>query len=445
MTQVIHTHAAILGIGDELVRGQTLDTNSKLLSERLMLAGIEPVEHVTVGDDLVALTDALRRLCARAPLVVCTGGLGPTDDDLTRDALAAVLGDVLVEDAVALGWLSERLRSRGREVSAAQRLQALRPRRAECLRNDFGTAPGLFATVTNAGGASHPVSDVFCLPGPPGELKPMWDSLVAPRLRAEPGVTIRTRFLKVIGLPEAEAAARVPGIMARDANPQIGITASGGVLTWRIRYRGSLDAVRADAAVGAVASRILDAMGEHVFADVTNGEPTLAMRVVEMLKQRGETLAVVESCTGGSLGGEVTSVAGSSAVFAGGLITYSNELKEKLVGVRTQTLAAHGAVSAECAAEMALGGRRRTGANWCLSVTGIAGPEGGSAEKPVGTVFVGLAGPDAVRTNWFRIPGSREDVRERSVMSALAVLYFAMTRGEAPGRLLWEVREAIGT
>jgi nicotinamide-nucleotide amidase len=443
MAQVIHTHAAILGIGDELVRGQTLDTNSKLLSERLMLAGIEPVEHVTVGDDLAAMTDALRRLCARAPLVVCTGGLGPTDDDLTRDALAAVLGDELIEDGEALAWLTERLRSRGREVAPNQRMQALRPRGAECLRNDFGTAPGLFATVHNAGGASHTHTDVFCLPGPPGELKPMWDACVAPRLRAEEGVTIRTRFLKVIGLPEAEAAARVPGIMARDASPQVGITASGGVLTWRIRYRGPLDAARADEQVEAAAKRIHAAMGEHIFADVTSGEPTLAARLVELLKQRGETLAAVESCTGGMLGQTVTAVAGSSAVFVGGCVTYSNELKQRLVGVRAETLAAQGAVSAECAAEMAAGGRQRTGADWCLSVTGIAGPEGGSEAKPVGTVFVGLAGPTGVRTKGFRFPGSREDVRQRSVLSALAMLYFAVVRGEQggepPAKLLWEV------
>lgn len=435
MAQVIHTHAAILGIGDELVRGQTLDTNSKLLSERLMLKGIEPVEHVTVGDDLAAMTDALRRLCARAPLVVCTGGLGPTDDDLTRDALGAVLGEELIEDAQALAWLTERLRSRGREVAPNQRMQALRPRSAECLRNDLGTAPGLYGRLGD--------TDVFCLPGPPGELKPMWDALVVPRLRAEPGVTTRTRFLKVIGLPEAEAAARVPGVMARDASPQVGITASGGVLTWRIRYRGQLDGARADAVVDAVAKRIMDAMREHVFADVASGEPTLPATIVELLKSRGQTLAVVESCTGGMLGGAVTAVAGSSAAFSGGLLTYSNELKQSLVGVRGDTLAAHGAVSAECAAEMAAGGRERTGATWCVSVTGVAGPDGGSEAKPVGTVFVGLAGADGVRTKLFRFPGSREDVRQRSVMSALAMLYFAVVRGEqggeAPAKLLWEV------
>ena len=410
-----------------------------------MLAGIEPVEHVTVGDDLPAIIDAYRRLCARVPLVISTGGLGPTDDDLTRDALAAVLGDELVEDAEALGWLTERLRSRGREVSAAQRLQALRPRGAECLRNDFGTAPGLFATVTNASGSAHARSEVFCLPGPPGELKPMWDALVSPRLRAEPGVTIRTRFLKVVGLPEAEAASRVPGIMARDASPQVGITASGGVLTWRIRYRGGLDAARADEQVEAVARRLHGAMGEHIFADVTSGEPTLAARIIELLKSRGETLAAVESCTGGMFGQTVTAVAGSSVAFVGGCVTYSNELKQKLVGVRGETLAAHGAVSAECAGEMAAGGRERLGATWCVSVTGVAGPDGGSAAKPVGTVFVGLAGPavGGVRTKRFRFPGSREDVRQRSVVSALAMLYFAMVRGEQrgepPAKLLWEV------
>ena len=403
-----------------------------------MLAGIDPVEHVTVGDDLPAIIDTFRRLAARVPLIIATGGLGPTDDDLTRDALAALLNDQLIEDPQALTWLTERLRSRGRDVSPAQRLQALRPRSAECLRNDFGTAPGLFATARIADRAA----DVFCLPGPPGELKPMWDAFVAPRLKPPTGITIRTRFLKVIGLPEAEAASRVPGIMARDASPQVGITASGGILTWRIRYRGPLSPAAADAQVDSVAQRIHTAMGEHIFADVRAGEPTLAAAIIERLTQRGQMLAVVESCTGGALGSAITTVPGSSAAFAGGFLTYSNDLKQKLIGVRAQTLAAHGAVSAETAAEMAAGGRERTGADWCLSITGIAGPDGGSAAKPVGTVHIGLAGPRGGVTRRFVFPGSREDIRQRSAMSALAMLYFALTRqehgGNPPAKLLWE-------
>lgn len=435
MHPAVHAHAAVLSIGDELVRGQTLDTNSRLLSSRLMALGIETVEHATVGDDLDALVGAMKRLAIRAPLVIATGGLGPTDDDLTRDALAAVLGDRLVEDPDALAQLSERVRSRGREVSAAQRKQALRPERARCLRNDFGTAPGLFARVR----IEDAEADIFCLPGPPGELVPMWESLVVPQLRPEPGLTIRTRFLKLVGIPEAEAASRVPGIMARDASPQVGITASGGILTWRIRYRGPLPPAAAESEVDRVAQRIIDAMGEHVYAQ---GEVTLAAAVLEALKAQGQMLATVESCTGGLLGAQLTSVPGSSAVFAGGFVTYTNALKQSLVGVRAETLAAHGAVSAECAREMAAGGLGRSGADWCLSITGIAGPDGGTAEKPVGTVHIGLAkreGAGARATSRrFQIPGARADVRERSAMSALAMLWFAIRRQDPPARLLWE-------
>lgn len=435
MSSIVHSRAAILSIGDELVRGQTLDTNSRLLSARLMDLGIEPVAHETVGDDLAAMVEALRRLAARAPLVIATGGLGPTDDDLTRDALAAVLGDTLVEDADALAQLAERLRSRGREVSAAQRMQALRPVTAQCLRNDFGTAPGLSARV-RIGSAE---ADVYCLPGPPGELVPMWESLVVPRLRPEPGQTLRTRFIKLVGIPEAEAASRVPGIMARDANPQVGITASGGILTWRIRYRGSLAPAAAECEVDRVAQRIIGAMGEHVFAQ---GEVTLAAAVLDALKQRGHMLATVESCTGGLLGAQLTSVPGSSAAFAGGFVTYTNALKQSLVGVRSETLAAHGAVSAECAREMAAGGLERTGTDWCLSITGIAGPDGGTSDKPVGTVHIGLANREgtAVRatSRRFLIPGARVDIRERSAMSALAMLWFAIRGQDPPAKLLWE-------
>lgn len=435
MPPLVHAHAAILSIGDELVRGQTLDTNSRLLSSRLMKLGIEPVEHATVGDDLGAMVDAFQRLARRAPLVIATGGLGPTDDDLTRDALAAVLGDQLVEDPDALAQLTERLRSRGREVSAAQRAQALRPSGARCLRNEFGTAPGLYAQVPVDGRAA----DVFCLPGPPGELVPMWDQLVVPRLRPEPGVTIRTRFIRLVGIPEAEAAQRVPGIMARDANPQVGITASGGILTWRIRYRGPLAPAAAEAEVGRVERRILDAMGEHVFA---RDEISLAAAVLDALKARGQMLATVESCTGGLLGAQLTGVPGSSAAYVGGFVTYTNALKESQVGVRAETFAAYGAVSAECAGEMAAGGLARTGAHWCLSITGIAGPDGGTPEKPVGTVHIGLAQREGrgtiVATRRFQIPGGRDDVRERSAMSALAMLWFALRGRDAPAKLLWE-------
>ncbi|MBX3406304.1 MAG: competence/damage-inducible protein A [Phycisphaeraceae bacterium] len=435
MSSLVHAHAAILSIGDELVRGQTLDTNSRLLSSRLMQLGIETVEHATVGDDLGALVGAIKRLASRAPLVIATGGLGPTDDDLTRDALAAVLGDRLVEDPDALAQLSDRLRSRGREVYAAQRMQALRPERAQCLRNDFGTAPGLFARIRVEGAEA----DIFCLPGPPGELVPMWESLVVPQLRPEPGLTIRTRFLKLVGIPEAEAASRVPGIMARDASPQVGITASGGILTWRIRYRGPMPPAAAESEVDRVAQCIIDAMGEHVFA---TGEVTLAAAVLDALKARTQMFATVESCTGGLLGAQLTAVPGSSAAFAGGFVTYTNALKQSLVGVRSETLDAHGAVSAECAREMAAGGVERTGADWCVSITGIAGPDGGTAEKPVGTVHVGLAKREhsgaRVSSRAFRIPGGRDDVRERSAMSALAMLWFALRGKDPPAKLLWE-------
>jgi len=437
MAEPVHTHAAILSIGDELVRGQTLDTNSKLLSERLMLAGIEPVEHGTVGDGLVGIVDAFKRLSRRAPLIVATGGLGPTDDDLTREALAGVLGDELVEDAVALGWLTERLRSRGREVSPAQRRQALRPAGAECLRNELGTAPGLSARIDVEG---H-TADVFCLPGPPGEWVPMWETMIAPRLRPEAGITVRTRFINVVGLPEADAAALVPGIMARDASPQVGITASGGVLTWRIRYRGTLAPAEADRAVEAVARRIYDAMGKHIFGE---GEASLASCIVKLLRARGQTLAVVESCTGGMLGHAISAVPGASWVFAGGFMTYSNEFKQRAVDVRAETLRAHGAVSAECAGEMASGGIAKTGAAWCLAITGVAGPDGGTAAKPVGTVYIALARRDAAaplgesQNKKFEFPGGREDVRQRSVMSALAMLWFALKAGDPPARLLWE-------
>lgn len=436
---LIHTHAAILSIGDELTRGQVLDTNSRLISQMLMDAGVEPVEHVTIGDSRAQTADAIRRLAQLTSLVIISGGLGPTLDDLTRDALADVLGEPLVEDPDALRELKALFARRGRELNAMQRLQALRPASARCIGNPFGTAPGLRARV---GGA-----DVFCLPGPPGELQPMFVSAVLPAIHPEAGVLVRTKTLHVIGLGEGEAASRVGDLMRRDRNPLVGITASGLLLTWRIRYRGRAGGEQAAAEVESTAEVIRAAMGECVFAEdvpAATAEFALPASVLARLDSRGGTLATVESCTGGMLGAMLTGVPGSSRVYLGGLVTYANQVKESLAGVRPETLVTHGAVSSNTAAQMALGGLEAIGSSHALSITGIAGPDGGTPDKPVGTVHIGLAircgdGQPEVRTRRFQFPGSREEVRHRAARSALGMLHFALCEA-APSarRMLFE-------
>ncbi len=453
-----HTHAAIVATGDELAIGQSLNTNSRWLADRLMGLGIETVEHVIVGDDAARLAATLRRLTAELSLVIVTGGLGPTLDDVTRDALAEVMGDTLITDEASLAAIERRFASRGRTLTDNQRLQALRPSRAVSLPNDVGTAPGLYGVVGGSGGGGgegtgeEGGADVFCLPGPPRELRPMFERDVLPRLRPDPARAVRTRLLHLIGIGEGDAAARLGDLMARTRSPLVGITAAGAVLTVRLRAVAPHE-TEAEAHLDAAERQVRDALGAFIFG---RGDQTLEGVVLDLMRSRARTLATVESCTGGGLGALITRVSGASDVLLGGWITYSNELKQQQVGVPPDLLAAHGAVSDPVARAMAAGGLERSGATDCLSITGIAGPGGGTESKPVGTVYIGRAwrepsspsAPIATEARRFLISGDRDDVRDRSARLALAMLYFALTPAAAdpaaptPPRaptLLWEL------
>ena len=463
-----HARAVIVSIGDELVLGQSLDTNSRWLSERLLGCGVRPVRHGTVEDEVTAIAGEISRAAGEADLVLVTGGLGPTADDLTRAALGVAMGAELVTDAVALAQLEGWYASRNRPMPEVNRVQALRPAGAECLENPHGTAPGLRGVV---GGA-----DVFCLPGPPREMRPMFERFVAPALR--PGAVVRTRLLRTFGLGESRVAELLGELMERGRNPLVGTTAQAGVVTVRMRWEGArrkdeggrMKDEPAGLSAGAGGAQSDGPRGQREWeldetervvrerlraAVVTpvggDGELELAEVVVGLLKERGERLAVVESCTGGMVGESVTAVAGSSAVFCGGWITYTNAMKVGQVGVPEGYFpevreGAPGAVSGEVARAMALGGLERgawelgggvgaegaqsapprrggRGVEHCLAVTGIAGPDGGTTEKPVGTVWICRASADGtVDCRRFVFGGSREAVREWSAVTALGIL-----------------------
>ncbi len=427
-----HTRAAILSIGDELTLGQALDTNSRWLADRLLGLGIVPVEHVTVPDDAAATAHAIRRLAGAADLVISTGGLGPTKDDLTREALGLAMGRKLIEDPGALAQVRAWFERAKRPMPEPNRVQALRPEGAECLPNGAGTAPGLAGSVGSA--------DVYCLPGPPREMTAMFERSILPRLRLAPGREIRTRALHCFGLGESEIAARLGDMMDRGRNPLVGTTASGGVVSCRIRHQSNR--AREHAAKGtadplADTERLIrDRLCPYVFG--ADGD-TLASVILDELKRRGETLAVVESCTGGLLGTLITEVPGSSAAFLGGWITYTNEMKQRDAGVPASIFAAGGpgAVSRECAEAMAMGGCERSGATHCLSITGVAGPDGGSEAKPIGTVWIarGGAGRGDTESRRFFFTGERANIRDWAAKSALAMLRLALI-GESKTRLL---------
>lgn len=435
-----HRTAAIISQGDEIVIGQTLDTNGKWLAERLMEHGVLPVEHVSLPDDARAIRDALTRLAARVDLILCTGGLGPTADDLTRQALADALSEPLVEDPDALAQIEAWFKGRGRDMPPINGVQALRPRSAASLRNDHGTAPGLAATLGRA--------DVFCMPGPPRELFPMFAAFVAPALRPPADAVVRSWTIHTIGLGESDVATRLgqgPGgtdLMSRDRPVLVGTTASGGVVSVRIRTSAA-SAPLADAAVAATVAQVRALLAEHAFADGPGaaGHPheALPAAVLASLRTSSRTLAVVESCTAGLLGSMLGDIAGASDVFLGGAITYANAAKTALAGVPEAVFTAHGAVSRPCAEAMARGGLERLAATDCLAITGIAGPGGGTPDKPVGTVWIALArraGPEVLMdARRFNMASDRRSVREWAARSALAMLWLH-ERGTPAARLL---------
>jgi nicotinamide-nucleotide amidase len=445
-SQRIQRTAAILSIGDELVIGQSLDTNSKWLSSRLTDLGIRVVEHATVSDEPDLLRAAFGRLVASVDVVLATGGLGPTADDLTRDVLCDCMGDELVRDERQHERLVELFRRRGRPLENGNDRQALRPSTSICLDNDQGTAPGIAAAL-------HGV-DVYLLPGPPHENRPMFERFVVPRLRTDPKRAITTRLIRHYGIPESNAAVALGDLLDRDrigsGLPLVGITASDGVITTRLRHEG--DPADASSLLDETDRLVSERIGKFRISPEPGEAPSEADLVeltVQALKRAGHGLVTAESCTGGMIGEAVTSVSGSSSVYHGGWVTYSNEHKVAHLGVEESLLKKHGAVSRPVAEAMARGAIERSPSVFgpdgarvrhALAVTGIAGPEGGTQEKPVGTVWIARAsdGEGEIEARRFVFPGDRDTVRRRTVSTALAMLLLHL-RGKPIEKLLWQV------
>jgi nicotinamide-nucleotide amidase len=451
----MHRTAAILSIGDELTLGQTLDTNSRWLSDQLLSRGIITLEHATVPDDQTAITEAFKRLAANADLVISTGGLGPTADDLTREGLAGALGDSLIEDSQALKEITSYFAARRTPMRDINKTQARRPSLASILSNPNGTAPGLAAKMDLQGRQT----DFFCLPGPPREMRPMFEAHALPRLQLDPHRSITTRALHTFGLGESEIATRLGPLMDRDRNPTVGTTASNAIVSCRIRFESKGAGAPTPPSTGATRSitqEVLDteshiraALGPYIFGADSDTLPSV---ILDTLRSRREQLATVESCTGGMLGALLTDVPGSSEAYVGGWVTYTNELKTSQVGVPESHFApgGPGAVSRETAEAMATGGLDRSGAEHCLAITGIAGPGGGTPEKPVGTVWIarasrgllastsGGAVPHRIESRKLFISAERAVVRDYSAKAALAMLRFYLI-GEPDLKLMREV------
>jgi nicotinamide-nucleotide amidase len=404
--------AELLVTGDEIVRGAVVDTNSGWLLQRLTLAGVRVRRVVAVGDVREDLFAALQEGARRSELLVISGGLGPTSDDLTAEIAAEAAGVGLRRDEASLARLHARWAARGRTLPPppAVERQAMVPEGAEALANDEGTAPGFRLRL---GGA-----DCFFFAGVPREFRHLCERHLLPAVAARRGVALATRTLRCFGLTESELDARLLAF-ATGRGLRLGLRAAFPEAWATLAAEGATP----EAAAGMLDSAVQDAqtlLEDACFS--TRGE-SLAEVVGRLCVAGGATLAVAESCTGGLLGAALTAVAGSSRYFLGGALTYANEEKTRQLGVPPALLAEVGAVSGEVASAMAEGIRARTSATHALAITGVAGPGGGSAEKPVGTVWIGLAGPGGSSAVPYRFARtSRDDIRAASVAAALDLL-----------------------
>ncbi len=414
--------AAIISIGAELTTGQQVDTNAAWLASRLTKIGVRSRFHITVGDDLTDIRDAIARAITDAEIVILTGGLGPTPDDLTRQGLADAIGCPLQEDAKALKEIRALFDRWERTMSESNATQALIPRGCEMISNPSGTAPGISCEISG--------KRLFALPGVPSEMRGMFEAFVAPALSSgQGGARVLRGVLHCFGISEAKIGDLLADMMVPGRNPSVGITASRGVITVCVAARGTSEA-EAKTRLNDDLAEIRNRLGRAVYG---TGDETLESVVAALLIAGGKTIATAESCTGGLLAKRLTDVPGSSAYFLQGYITYANEAKCRLVGVAPELIEAHGAVSEEVARAMATGCKTASGASIAVSVTGIAGPSGGNPpEKPVGLVYLGLANETGVAVKRIHL-GEHHDrglIRDLACSAALNWLRHVLTGSE---------------
>ena len=400
--------AEIVAVGTELLLGQIANTNARWMSESLAAIGVDVLHHQAVGDNLERIVEAMRLASSRAEVVVVTGGLGPTQDDITRDALGVLLEAPMVRHPELEEMLREKFRSFGRrEMPESNLRQADVPKGARYIRPDRGTAPGLAAELP--GGAL-----VYAVPGVPEEMVEMMEGTILPELSVAAGSVVRSRVLRCAGIGESALAERVDDLFSGSTNPTIAFLASSGEVKVRITAKAA-SAEEADALIEPVAEEVRRRLGDEVF---TSEDESLEQAVVRLLATSGTTLACAESITGGGVGARITSVPGASEVFVGSAVVYTKPAKMAVVGVSPGTLEGPGPVSEECAREMAAGARRVFGSDLGLALTGAAGPESHGGAPP-GVIWIALEGEDVAHARGFQVPGERDRVRRWAEQAAL--------------------------
>ncbi len=411
--------AEIIAVGSELLTPDRLDTNSLFLTEELNRLGFRVTRKVVVGDDRELIQEAFREALGGADVIVATGGLGPTEDDLTREAVAELLGRRLLSDDSVRRGIEARFRRFGREMAEINLRQAMVPEGATLLPNAQGTAPGLWLESEGR--------IVILLPGPPRELRPLWLEEVRPRLeKRSTGVQLFSRELRVAGMPESDVDQRIAPIYKRYREAETTVLTSPGEIEIHLRV-WSKDKRAATKLLDEMVEQIVMKLGDSVFT--TRGE-SLEEVVARELARNKATIAVAESCTGGLVSERLTTIPGSSNYFRGGVVSYSNDLKIAWVDVPAALIEAKGAVSGEVAVALAEGVRRSADSSLGLGITGIAGPGGGTPEKPVGTVHIALADSNSAKERGFHFPGDRERIRLQASVLALDMVrrYFLYAR-----------------
>lgn len=410
--------AEIIAVGSELLTPERTDTNSLWLTKKLNEIGIDVKLKTIVGDDEARLEETIRDAIKRSDVVITTGGLGPTEDDVTRQVSARAIDRALVYHDELETDLRIRFEKWGRKMPEINKRQAFVVEGADILPNPNGSAVGMLTRIAD--------KFLAVLPGPPRENQPMFEKYVHPHLKAAAGeVFVRRRNLRVTGLGESALDEMISPIYAAYKTVRTSILFNKTEVEVQIAATDS-DEMRAQRTADELADKIGNKLGLAVFA--MNGE-TMEEVVGKLLVERGATVSLAESCTGGLIAERITEVAGSSSYFIEGAVTYSNDAKIRTLDVKPETLAEFGAVSSQTAEEMAGGMRKRAGTDFALSVTGIAGPDGGSDDKPVGTVFVGLADATAVKTLKLNLPGDRYLIRWRSSQAALDMLRRQLLKG----------------
>lgn len=404
--------AEIIAIGSELLGTEKLDTNSLFLTARLNDLGVEVAQKCVIGDSRERLTNEIKAGLQRSQLILLTGGLGPTEDDITRDAVAAALGKTLIFSQEICDWLEERFKKFNRKMAEINRRQAYVIDGAEVLPNDRGTAPGQWFQVPSTGAV------VMLLPGPPHEMKAMYTAQIHPRLEAMlPKQVIRTLFYRVAGMGESDLDALISPVYKKYENPVTTILAGAGDIQVHLRARCDTPE-EADRLLAKVGPPIEELLGDRIYS---RDGATLEETTGRILRDHGATVAVAESATAGMFAARLTSVSGSSSYFKGGFLTYTDQMKTDLLGVPAELISEHTAVSEAVAISMAVNARTRASATYGISITGEAGPESATGQ-PVGLFFVGVADSNGCEARRFQFPGDRTRLRQFATQWAIELL-----------------------